>query len=130
MEKLLFVINRVTMKATSNCCVKLFYFLVFTLYPIASIAQSGPAFEWAKNSLSYFNGTISYANYGVAICTDEAANNYTLGWFTGTMYFDFDSLVASAENAYLVSLDSSGNLRWIKHFDCPDNSFPTDLVYD
>ncbi len=119
------------MKNIFNLHLVLLFFLTSILYPPGSYSQTAPPFEWATNCLAYYNGSISYANYGTGICTDEHANNYTTGWFNGTIYFDTCTLSAvGQENYFMVSYDSSGNFRWAKQFTGNGSAMATDIVYD
>src|SRR5688572_11117478 len=104
--------------------------IFFIASGLCSLAQTAPPFAWARNCQSFYNGTSGSGNYGTAICTDGNANNYTAGWFNGTIYFDTLTLSSAGANAYyLVSYDSSGNLRWAKQFG-GNISLNQDIVYD
>lgn len=52
------------------------------------------------------------------MCSDRSGNTYLTGSFTGTRDFDPSptsyTLSASARNSYLLKLNSSGNLVWVK----------------
>lgn len=72
-------------------------------------------FLWARN----FGGQ-SYTN-GVSIVTDHSGNSYTAGTFVGTADFDpgtaiYNQTSAGSSDVFIVKLDPSGNLTWVRTF--------------
>ena len=65
--------------------------------------------------LSLYGGNTSISGYGFSI--DSNGNSYTTGIFTGTGYFEDDTLIAatSLQNMYLAKHDSMGHFLWAKH---------------
>ena len=65
--------------------------------------------------LSLYGGNTSISGYGFSI--DSNGNFYTTGIFTGTGYFEDDTLIAatSLQNMYLAKHDSMGHFLWAKH---------------
>jgi hypothetical protein len=67
--------------------------------------------KWAKCGPS----GVSSQGIGTCIRTDVLGNTYFTGYYTGTQYFENDTLInAGIYNIFLVKYDSLGNLLWAK----------------
>ncbi|MFA6924583.1 MAG: SBBP repeat-containing protein [Bacteroidales bacterium] len=53
---------------------------------------------------------------GYSITLDDAGNVFIVGRFSGTAYFDKDSIISSGDyDAFLAKYDIKGNLVWVRH---------------
>jgi hypothetical protein len=94
--------------------------------------DSAGNFVWAKS----FEGlaSIGYIN-GLGIIADAAGNSYITGNYVGTVDFDpgpgVDTVTTwGAADAFIVKLDTGGNLKWAKTIGGPGTQYGTAIALD
>jgi hypothetical protein len=98
-----------------HLCIRVFGFLIFIILTDNFSKLNAQNFEWAKSIPGNY---WSAANY---VTTDDSAYIYITGRFEGTVDFDPGpgtlNLTANGYwDAYLVKMDSLGNLVWADQF--------------
>ena len=84
--------------------------------------NSGGEKIWVK----FINSTQSIkAN---AVVVDSSGNIYITGEFSGTANFDTQFLTAQNSDAFIVKLNESGNITWLKQGISPNNARGNDIV--
>lgn len=85
------------------------------------LSAQSPPLDWLKG----VGGSVTYSN---AICSDGGGNSYTVGRFHGSNDFDpgpgtqiLTATGTSAPEAFIVKLNSSGNLVWAKQIGGPQD---------
>ena len=97
---------------------KIFLTTIFLLLSFFSTIAQGPDFEWVKDIKD---------SRGFSLATDESENIYVTGIFSGTIDFDpgGDTFNLTAQgnypDIYILKLNPSGNLIWVKQIGGPFN---------
>jgi hypothetical protein len=88
-------------------------------------------FQWVRGPFQANSGNISYSNYPSGICLDERGNSYAAGYFRDSVRFDSTFLYYPQNAIYIMSYNTSGNLRWAKRAGISNLSItPSDIAYD
>ena len=62
-----------------------------------------------------------------AVAVDNSGNIYITGEFSGTASFDTQLLYAQNSDAFIVKLNESGNISWVKQGFSPNNARGNDI---
>jgi hypothetical protein len=89
-----------------------------------------PVYEWS-NALNGISGS-GAQSHGYAVATDPLGNNYSVGYFTGTIDFDPGAgtfnMTTSGSGMFVRKLDAAGNFLWAKMASSTAQSEALDVV--
>jgi|GEM_PF-3255089 len=116
------------MRHIPNLCYIIFSVLIIS-FPCISTAQ--------ENLYAHGIGGASHNDAAVSIVDDNFGNTYVLGFFSGSVDFDFSSgsfvPIESNGNSidvFLAKLNANGDCLWAKNIGGEDNEIPRKMVID
>lgn len=90
--------------------------LAFAMGLLGHSLLAQPVYEWS-NALNGISGS-GAQSHGYGVATDPVGNNYSVGYFTGTIDFDpgagVFNMTTTGSGMFVRKLDAAGNFLWAK----------------